>query len=796
MKRTLISAAIALAAAQGADARLVINELMQSNIDCIMDDIHEFPDSWVELYNPTSSAVDLGQYSIGISDSPSEAWPLPSKMIGPGQFALVYCDKAATGLHTDFRLDSGKGACAYLFCAGEQVGSVEGLKKQPAPNVAWGRLSENSDKWGYQASPTPGAPNCGSIVKDVLPEPVFSHQGRVAKEAFSLTISLPDDAPQDAIIRYTLNGSEPTASSPAVSGPISINKTTAIRAKAMCDGYISPRSSAQSYIFFPREMTLPIVSLLGDDKFFHDPANGIFAGENYKQNWRRPVNIEIFAEPDRSAVINQLCETRVKGGATRSNPLKSLALYANKRFGTKRFTAEFFPEDAPGMEVWKSFELRNSGNDFDYLYFRDALMQKVAGSHCDLDWQPWQPAIFMLNGQYKGILNIRPRSNEDFVYTFYDGLEDIEIWENWYELKEGTGQLFEEFKNFYAGHDHTLAEYEERMDVGEFLNLMIANLFYDNKDFPANNIVMWRPQADGGKWRWIAKDMDFGLGLYGNNHNYNTIAWVNDNNYDRQNYGWGNTWDGTRLFRRLMEIPEVKDMFIDRCAIYIADFLNEKTTVETLDLMRSEIQYEYPHHRALFNPWWPNYDQEVSHVKNWVRRRPEVFMKYLQQYYKTGSLVKMTVDKDRTDEVALRANGIDICGRDLDGWYYAGRTLTLTSTPAAKAWNVRVVNGSSVSETRYEGETLTLTFPQATSVSISSEIATGAVEDIPAAEGFYGGMPFRAYGMKGECYGTFNSLEEMENILLPGIYILRQGTMTRKHITHSSAAATAPPAAN
>ena len=28
-------------------AQVVINELMQSNIDCIMDDLVEFPDSWV-----------------------------------------------------------------------------------------------------------------------------------------------------------------------------------------------------------------------------------------------------------------------------------------------------------------------------------------------------------------------------------------------------------------------------------------------------------------------------------------------------------------------------------------------------------------------------------------------------------------------------------------------------------------------------------------------------------------------------------------------------------------------------
>ena len=40
-----------LLSSQTINAQLVINELMQSNIDCIMDDLNEFPDSWVELYN-------------------------------------------------------------------------------------------------------------------------------------------------------------------------------------------------------------------------------------------------------------------------------------------------------------------------------------------------------------------------------------------------------------------------------------------------------------------------------------------------------------------------------------------------------------------------------------------------------------------------------------------------------------------------------------------------------------------------------------------------------------------------
>ena len=31
------------------NAQVVINEFMQSNIDCIVDDLNDCPDSWVEL---------------------------------------------------------------------------------------------------------------------------------------------------------------------------------------------------------------------------------------------------------------------------------------------------------------------------------------------------------------------------------------------------------------------------------------------------------------------------------------------------------------------------------------------------------------------------------------------------------------------------------------------------------------------------------------------------------------------------------------------------------------------------
>ena len=213
--------------------------------------------------------------------------------------------------------------------------------------------------------------------------------------------------------------------------------------------------------------------------------------------------------------------------------------------------------------------MRNAGNDFEYLYLRDALIQRMMGRHADLDYQPYRPAIFMLNGEYKGMLNIRSRSNEDYIYTFYDGLEDIDLIENNWELKAGTVDSFNAFQSFIKGTDHTFAEYEQLMDIREYANLMAMNLFYDNKDFPGNNIVCWRPSAEGGRWRWIAKDTDFGLGLYGAPYNYKTFDWFYTPGYD-SSHDWANKPDHTRLFRRLMDIPEFKTLFADICAPYIS----------------------------------------------------------------------------------------------------------------------------------------------------------------------------------------------------------------------------------
>jgi len=730
--------AMLLATAATGRAQLVINELMQSNIDCVMDDLNEFPDSWVELYNAGSSAVSLDQYRLGLTDDASAAWTLPAQTVAAGGRVLVYCDKAATGLHTDFRLETAKGGALYLFLGTTVADCLTGMAKQPAPNIAYGRESDGSSTWGYQLTPTPGKANAGGTAKKVLGDPVFSTPGRIVTSGTTLTvsISLPNGAPDGTQIRLTYDGTEPTATSLLYTGPLTIKGTRVVRAKAFCSGYLSPRAVTQSYIYFTRSLTLPVVSIVTNRKYFEDDSIGIYVDgtynsstKNYQYDWRRPINMEFFEGADTESALNQLCETRVMGGASRGFQLKSLAVYAHKRFGTKRIKLELFPDQKPGLNTFKSIILRNAGNDFDYLYMRDAVVQRSMAINADLDWQAWRPVIVYFNGVYKGMLNIRERSNEDHIYSNYDKLEDIDMIENWSELKAGDTIRFAQFQAFYAEHGHTMAEYAAWMDCMEFINLMAMNLFHDNQDFPGNNFVMWRPRTDDGRWRFIAKDTDFGLGLYGSDASYNTIAWLHNPYYDSSR-NWANQYSHTRLFRRLMEDADFKREFIDRCAIYMGDFLNSSRIRETWDPMYETIATEYPNHRKLINQWWPTYSTELSTARTWLEKRPNYFYQQLADYYSLGTTTPLTINQalgtTDTASVAFTFNGVQLTRGTFDGKFFRSRAVTLKGTPApggrqVTGWTVKqTATDGTVTTSTISGDTYTFSMPTCSSLEINA----------------------------------------------------------------------------
>ena len=685
---------------------------------------------------------------------------MPNKTVLAGGYVIIYCDKEEKGLHTSFRLESDKVGNLYLFQGSAIVSSVVGIPVMPAPDVAYGRkTTDDGDIWGYELKPTPGNPNEGDMVAatQILGAPEFGQKGFVSSSAFDfyLTLSKPVRTPEGAYITYTMDGSEPTAESTRYTTPIRIkttntdnNRTKVIRAKVFCDGYLSPVSTAQSYIYHPREMKIPIISILTKNAYIYDNAIGIYPNnkdKDHQVDWRRPINIEMFISENSESVFNQLGETRIQGGQSRANKLKSMAIYANKRFGpkNKRFSYEFFPDQKPGVTEFKSFSLRDGGNDFSDLYFRDLIIQRTMGEHT---------AVLYINGEYMGMLNIRERSNEDNIESNY-GIEDMDMVEISHEKVNNVDQFIEEFKGsedetfynnfktFYSQTGHTLAEYEEWLDVSEYLNVVIMNLFYGNNDWPGNNTVFWRPCTDAGRWRVIVKDVDFGLGLYGKSNNYNMIDLL----YNPQNHPndkWAFTEPATRLLKNMLEDPGILNLFIDKCCVFMGDFMNGTGTGEIIDKIQTEAMEEFVAHRDKYNPgstdWWGNWvpadnrtdiTNKFTAAKNWAQGRPNNFINHLKNKWGLGDPIPVTINKEVTaaevpDKVLV--NNIKLTKGVFDGKLFYNRNITLEgntnddSNIYVDKWEIKTTANNRVTTSYSEGATYTFNVPSCTKLSINA----------------------------------------------------------------------------
>ena len=713
---------------------LIINEVMQSVTRGSLDQLNEYPDGWVELYNPTSKAVTLTGYALGENNKVSKCYKIPRSghmesngwwswwvedgdiVIPAKSYKIIYCDNEAitinSEVHTDFRMPNAKGGTLYLFDNNKNLVDSLYLPPMPATDVAYGRETDGSDKTGYMLTPTKGAKNSGGFAKMVLPEPIIT-RSRISEakansgEIITVSISMPQGVPDDAVIRYSLSYTEPTSSSPAYTGEIQIDKTTIVKAAIFAQGCITPPATTRSYIFLGRKLSVPVVSLVTDRKNLYDSKIGIIVNNtssDNKEDWRRPVRMDYFSTGESVSEFNRGAEIRVSGAYSRANAQKSFIVYANSRFdsgGKDYFEAPFWEYTGSDMTKSPSIGLRSSGNDFNLSQMRDGVSQMLFGLNTDLDWQDFQPAITFINGEYYGILNIRERANEDNVWMHYeDGegghLTEITLIENptWGQdgLKKGDWGQYNEFTSFLSNTslNKTLSEYQKRMDVVEFTNFMMANIYMSNTDFPGNNYVMWRPEAAGGKWRFILKDVDRSLGFcywHGESSNKDGgrsdakyLRWIlrNPANVFTNNYDANGT-ECTKLIRNLMAIPSYRDMFVDRFTVYLGDFLKSDNIASVIDATAEVMSLEMEYHKNKYGGTVKDWRNELSRMKTWAKERTNNMYAQLKEYpdFKLGAMVNTTVNAESGD-YDITINGIPLTTSAFDGKLFASRKYSIS----------------------------------------------------------------------------------------------------------------------
>src|SRR5690606_30634608 len=140
-------------------------------------------------------------------------------------------------------------------------------------------------------------------------------------------LSVELSAGSGATIRYTTNGSRPTETSPLYTGPIAINATTVLRARAWVPGLMRSPTATQTYLLGV-PANLPIVSVVTDPDNLWNPRFGIYTkgsngirncnvNANWHQSWERPASIE-FYETDGTNRLNQEVGLEIFGNCTRN----------------------------------------------------------------------------------------------------------------------------------------------------------------------------------------------------------------------------------------------------------------------------------------------------------------------------------------------------------------------------------------------------------------------------------------------------------------------------------------------
>jgi len=400
--------------------------------------------------------------------------------------------------------------------------------------------------------------------------------------------------------------------------------------------------------------------------------------------------------------LNQLCEMRISGGWTRANPQKTFAVYSNKRFGVKRFEYDLFKEK-PGQEI-KSFLIRNSGNDFWWTHFRDAAIQLFFGGKVDIDYQAYQPAILYLNGNYWGIQNLRERSQEDFVLANY-ATEDVDVIGNWWGgVKTGDrvvwNQLMTELRKSSSQRNYKWIN--EQIDIDEFINYMILQIYVSNTDFPQNNVSMWRPRTPDGKWRFILKDTDFGLGIWDKNlPTHNALRYNTENNNDER-----------KLFIALLEQDSLSRKFYSRFAIYMGDLLHYRSTSQIIDSIQKIIEPAMQDHLTRWMPemWWRDMNSwrsEVTKMKNWCNLRNAEVYRHLRETFGLGAAMQLIYVHPitLTDGQAIFINGIRMRESGLNATYFQKETIDLhfEGNSQFNGWRIsKSVNGNVTEQIYYQ----------------------------------------------------------------------------------------------
>lgn len=538
------------------------------------------------------------------------------------------------------------------------------------------------------------------------------------------------DAP-DAVIYYTLDGSVPDQNALRYEGGIPLDLTVdkadvlmkiggtsasgdfipqqdfptghVVRAVAIRkNGQTSPVVSGTYFIGYDRAALhgdLPLMLLVTDPDGLFGYEQGIYvmgkvydewaaaqteafkprdAEANYTQrgsDWERPITVTYL--PAEGVGFTQDMGVRIKGDASRLYNQKSLRLVAREQYGSKNVKYELYPdnvreEDGGVVDRYKSFTLRNGGNDCDYAKIRDPFITRLAeGMH--LETAQAMPCIAYINGEYWGLYTLVEEFSDNYFQYHYGVDSKNVVIVKCGELEEGEDadlKLYEEMFRFIAKQDMSDPAMYERagklLDLDSFADLCALHLYTGNNDgvFQYNNWQMWRvrkpekghPYGDG-KWRVILYDSDITAGVFSNGEG----AQIDNLTLLSENYGGEHP---ARLFTALLKNDDFRLKVIRALADIRNLYFDKERTATLLAAMTEEYLPHVPDTLRRFGPEWTQwgpemyYADQLKKLGGYFEARWDAFMPMVQKAFALNEPCKVTIQVNGQGQVYLNGRSV------------------------------------------------------------------------------------------------------------------------------------------
>lgn len=648
-------------------SQLYVNEAMSSNKTIIADEAGQY-DDWFEIYNSGGSAIDLQSYFL--SDNPSDLmkWEVEASVVVPaGGFVLFWADEDQSqgDTHTNFKLSS-LGETIYLSSpSGVLINSLDLPELQD--DFSFGRVSDGSNAVSNFSTSSPNDTNANGISR--VSEVIFSVAGGIHNNSVSLSLSTNTSG---ATIRYTTDGSEPTSSSPTYSSAINITDVTTIRAVAFKSGFEESITNSESYLVGISH-TLPIVAIntnpdnLWDDEIgiYVEGTNGIDGNcssdpRNWNQPWERPANVQFFDE-NGNLGFNIDAGISIAGGCSRNNAQKGMNIETKSIYPSENIPYQLFPNRE--QDEYRRFKLRAGGNDWEDSMLRDASAQAFIEDEVDVDMQSSRHVVVYLNSEYWGVMNIRdthsrhsinykhPKVDKDSINLFKPDLhEPVEL--QGFEIKSGQANDFLNLYNFIKNNDLKIASnydyVSSKIDINEFTNYMIFQLFIANTDWPSNNLDVWHEQ--NGKARWLLYDTDWGLGFrrnVSNNRQKNPPEVDAISRATQQtDTGWPNGKAATVILYKIIQNSTFQDEFIQRYATQLDILFNSNRTTGIVNDLRDIMEPEMQEHLDRWNlngSNISNWHTDVNQIVNWLNDRPDYVYTNIENFFNLSGTYTLTI---------------------------------------------------------------------------------------------------------------------------------------------------------